>query len=102
MDIILNAWREDIHKKLTVTQLVTKSPPLLWIPNVAYCVHKNSKLVPILSLIYPVHTLLPFPKVRYNSSEWFFFMIDDICKVTKNQFGKCVYSSVRAGIAQLV
>jgi hypothetical protein len=36
-----------------------ENPCLLWNPNVRYHVHKSLPLVPVLSQMHPVHTLIP-------------------------------------------
>jgi hypothetical protein len=54
-------------------------PSILWNPNVQYRVHKSPPLVPILSHIHPIHSILSYlSKIHFNivqapaswSSQW--------------------------------
>ena len=53
------SWSRALPQKLTGAQLVKKFPIFYVTPNVRYHIDTSPRLVPILSQIYPVHTLHP-------------------------------------------
>jgi hypothetical protein len=54
----LPGWSRVLHEKLIIRYLVQKFYFILWNLKVHHCLHNNSPLVPFLSQVNPIHTLL--------------------------------------------